>query len=86
MILEQKKVPELFQIPGVSKQSQLLLNKVEILCYALSLAMKNSKFAQIWAYLKHGKCFQDAPDLFQLEPGPVAKAKQIQQKASLFQG
>ena len=47
---------------------------------------KNSKFAQIWAYLDHGKCFQDAPDLSQIQPDPVAKAKQIQQKAPLFQG
>ena len=28
--------------------------------------------------------FQDAPDLSQLEPGPVAKAKQIQQKSLTF--
>ena len=47
---------------------------------------KISKFAQIWAYLDHGKCFQDAPDLSQLQPGLVAKDKQIQQTASLFQG
>ena len=45
---------------------------------------KNSKFAQIWAYLDYGKCFQDAPDLTQLQPGLVAKDKQIRQKASLF--
>ena len=45
---------------------------------------KNSKFAQIWGYLEHGKCFQEAPDLSQLQPGPVEK--QIQQKASLSQG
>ena len=45
---------------------------------------KNSKFAQIWAYLDHGKCFQDAPDLSQLQPGLVAKDKQIRRKASLF--
>ena len=30
--------------------------------------------------------FQDATDLSQLQPGPVAKAKQIQQKAPLSQG
>ena len=47
---------------------------------------KNSKFAQIWAYLDHGMSFQDATDISQLQPGPVAKAKQIQQKAPLSQG
>ena len=35
--------------------------------------------------IDHGKCFQDAPDLSQLETGLVAKAKQIQQKATLSQ-
>ena len=39
-----------------------------------------------FTYLDHGKCFQDAPDLSQLQPGPVVKAKHIQQEASFFQG
>ena len=34
--------------------------------------------------MDHGKCFQDAPDLSQLQPGLVAKDKPIRQKASLF--
>ena len=45
---------------------------------------KNSKFAQILAYLDHGKCFQDAPDLSQLQPGPVAMTKKIPQKNLSF--